>query len=54
MIFLSNQGTVIFKLYAAIVMYVCVQSGDFYLFCYSVVFLWKVDSRYCREFKVWY
>jgi len=51
-IFLSYQGTVIFKLYAAAVVYVCSQVIFFY--CYSVVLLRKVDSRYCRKFKVWY
>jgi len=26
----------------------------FFLLCYSVVFLWKVDSHYCRKFEGWY
>jgi hypothetical protein len=51
MIFHSYQGTVTFKLYAAAVMYVCSQV-IFFLFCYSAVFLWKVDSCYCREFNL--
>lgn len=29
-------------------------NGIFFLFCYSVLFLWKVDSCYCRKFEVRY